>query len=228
MGRALSAGRHQPGLAPAPVSAQLDADPPLVTITVLPGSPIAGRWSENQIRLMAEAMRRLWSVPCDGMTAIDWRDPAYWRNLVAGSQRPVIGVEAVAYDLAVGWIDGPELESLLDGCQPQILGQGDPQPGNMLYDGISIRLVDFEDAGPSDVCWELANFVEHLGTRDTGLDRLADLVDHDDQRYRRCRALIASFWLFALLPDPTGSRPPRSAELHRQALRLSGLFDEPL
>lgn len=188
-----------------------------MTMTVLPGSPISGRWSENQIRLMAEAMRRLWSIPCDGMTAIETHGPIYWRDLAARSRRPRTGVEQEAYDLAVGWIDGSELEALLGGRQPQVLGQGDPQPGNMLYDGTSIRLVDFEDAWASDVCFELANFAEHFGTRDTRLDQLADLIDHDDQRYRWCRGLIASFWLFRLLPDPTGARPPRSAELHQQA-----------
>lgn len=162
------------------------------------------------------------------MPATEGHDPTYWRDLAAKSERPRSGAEQEAYDLAVGWIEGSELDALLDGHQVQILGQGDPQPGNMLFDGIALRLVDFEDAGASDVCFELANFTEHLGTRDTGLERLADLIDHDDQRYRRCRALIASYWLFGLLPDPTGARASRQAELHQQALRLLNLFIGPL
>jgi len=32
-----------PGLAPAPVSADLDADPPAITMTRLPGEPLAGQ-----------------------------------------------------------------------------------------------------------------------------------------------------------------------------------------
>lgn len=215
---------HQPGLAPTPVRATLDEEPPSVTMTVLPGRPITGRWTDVRVRLLSEAMRRLWSVPCAGMAAIDMHDPTYWRDLAARSPRPSTGVEQQAYDLAVSWIGGSELDAVLDGHQPPILGQGDPQPGNMLFDGLLIRLVDFEDAGASDVCFELANFAEHLGTRAAGLDRLADLVDHDQRRYRSCRRLIASFWLFRLLPDPTGARPPRPEELHQQAQRLIALL----
>lgn len=158
------------------------------------------------------------------MSAIDMHKSTYWRDLAARSQRPPSGIERQAYDLAAPWIGGSGLDALLDGEQTQILGQGDPQPGNMLYDGQVIRLVDFEDAGASDVSFELANFGEHLGTREAGLDRLADLIDHDQERYRSCRQLIAAFWLFTLLPDPTGARPPRSVELQQQALRLIGLF----
>lgn len=216
---------HQPGLAPRPVTARLDAQPPSLTMTVLPGSPIVGRWTTEQVELLAETMSRLWAVPCHGMPVSEGLHPAYWRDLAAVSPRPSGGAEQEAYDWAVGWIDGPELDALLDGNHEQILGQGDPQPGNMLYDGTALRLVDFEDAGASDVCFELANFAEHLGARDAGLARLADLIEHDDRRYRKCRALIASYWLFRLLPDPAGLRTPRPSELHQQALRLIDLVN---
>lgn len=217
---------HQPGLGPDPITADLDGQPPSITMTVVPGHTIDGRWTEHQLGLLADAMRRLWSAPSDGLPAIDLHEPQYWRGLVAGSVRPQPGAEQDAYDLAGKWINSPELESLLDGRQPQVLGQGDPQPGNMLYDGVAIRLVDFEDSGASDVCFELANFAEHLGTRDTGLHRLADFIDHDSERYRLCRRLIAAWWLFRLLPDPTGRRPARPVDLHNQATRLVGLFNE--
>lgn len=216
---------HQPGLAPEPITAELDEEPPSITMTVLPGSPIIGYWTNDQIDLLADAVQRLWHLPCDRLAPIDMHDPQYWRDLAARSLRPTSGVAQRAFDLAVEWIVGSDLNALLDGRTPQILGQGDPQPGNMLYDGKAIRLIDFEDTGTSDVCFELANFAEHLGTRDTGLDRLADLVDHDHRRYHLYRRLIASFWLFRLLPDPTGTRPPRTAELHDQAVRLIDLLD---
>jgi len=43
---------------------------------------------------------------------------------------------------------------------------------NYLWDGHRIRIVDFEDAGRSDVAYELASLVEHLSARDTEWDRL--------------------------------------------------------
>lgn len=215
---------YQPGLAPQPISADLEATPPSITMTVLPGRPITGIWSGDQLGLLGDAMRSLWSTPCDGLEPIDVHHPGYWRALAGSSVRPPLGAERQAYDLAAAWIDSPDLDALLDSSQLRILGQGDPQPGNMIYDGVRIRLVDFEDAGASDPDFELANFAEHLGTRGTGLDQLVAHFEVDERRYQFCRRLLASFWLFTLLPDPEGIRPPRTAELHDQALRLIDLF----
>lgn len=213
-----------PGLAPAPVSALLEARPPSITMTVVPGEPITGPWTDRQIRLLAEALRSLWSVPSEGFIAIDMHEAAYWRRRASRAVGPLNDVEQEAYEVAAEWIAHPDLDLLLDGRQPRILGHGDPQPGNLLYDGSSIRLVDFEDAGVSDVCFELANFAEHLGARDTGLDRVADLIEHDENRYLQCRRLLASFWLFRLLPRPDGSRRVRTVTAAEQATRLLDLF----
>lgn len=213
-----------PGLGPAPVSALLAARPPSITMTLIPGQPIIGPWTDHQLQLLASALRRLWTVPSDGLGAIDMHQPAYWRRRAAKAVRPPAGGERAAYDIAVEWIDHPDLDVLLDGEQRQILGQGDPQPGNLLYDGESIRLVDFEDAGASDVCFELANFAEHLGTRGTGLDRVADLIDHDANRYLQCRRLLASFWLFRLLSNADGTRRMRTVGASEQAARVVELF----
>lgn len=215
---------QQPGLAPRPIRALLDERPPSVTMTVIPGEPITGSWSCDQVELAATTLRRLWTVPGDGLATIDMHNPAYWRTMAAKAAPPNGGIEQQAYDLAVTWIAGYGLDALLDGQHEQVLGQGDPQPGNLLYDGTSIRLVDFEDAGASDVSFELANFAEHLGTRGTGLARVADLIHHNRTRYRQCRRLLASFWLFRMLPDPTGVRGKRTVTLHDQASRLISLF----
>ncbi|GAB3926990.1 hypothetical protein GCM10027613_42030 [Microlunatus endophyticus] len=214
---------RRPGLAPEPVRADLEAEPPSITMTAIPGAAISGRWSDEQVRLLAEAMNRLWSTPYDGLPPLDMYQPGYWRDLVAGSDRPTSGIAMQAYDIATGWVAGPDVARLLDG-RFDVLGHGDPQPGNLLYDGEQIRLVDFEDAGAGDLCFELANLAEHLGTRLAGLDRVVGLVDHDPRRYLLFRRLLAVFWLIKLLPDPTGVRPPRTAELRDQSLRLLDLF----
>lgn len=214
---------HRPGLAPAPVRANLDAEPPWITLTVIPGEPITGRWSDHQIQLLADAMRLLWSTPADGLPPLGMYETGYWRRLLEKAVRPMAGIEQEAYDLAARWIAGPELDALLAGPL-QVLGHGDPQFGNLLYDGERIRLVDFEDGGAGDLCFELANFAEHLGAREAGLDRMAGLIQHDVDRYRLFRRLLAIFWLTRLLPDPAGIRPPRSTELRDQALRVIDLF----
>lgn len=214
-----------PGPAPAPVGALLDARPPSITMTMIPGQPIAGRWTDHQISLLADVLRRLWQVSSDGLPPIDMHQPDYWRQLAAGATPPVSGIVRDAYELVVDWLGGAELDAVLAGAHRQILGQGDPQPGNLLWDGEAIRLVDFEDSGASDVCFDLANFAEHIGTRGTGLHHVAELIQHDSWRYRRCRRLLASFWFFRMLPDLTGARRSRTVTLHDQAVRLVGLFD---
>lgn len=212
-----------PGLAPQPVAEGLDQEPPWITMTVLPGHPISGHWTEDQLDLLAEAIQRLWQTSAEGLDSIGVHEPGYWRGLAAASIRPNDGPERIAYDRVVEWIGSADLEALLDGSAAQVLGQGDPQVGNMLFDGRRIRLVDFEDAGASDLCFELANFAEHLGNRGTGLERLADRFPVDPARLAGCRRLLAAFWFFQLLPVRAG----RPAEFAEQTRRLLDLLAEP-
>lgn len=60
--------RFAPGLAPAPVSADLDIDSPVITMSWLPGTELAAApVTPSQARALAEAMERLWrSVPSAG------------------------------------------------------------------------------------------------------------------------------------------------------------------
>lgn len=213
---------HRPGLAPEPVRADLEGTPPSITMTVVPGRPIAGRWTDDQVDLLAEAMTRLWSVPTE-LDSIGVHAPDYWRRLVATSIRPSGGTEQKVYDLASAWINGPALDDLLDGSAPQVFGQGDPQTGNLLLDHNRIRLVDFEDARASDACFELANFAEHLGNRDAGLDRLAERFPINPVRLRLCRRLLAIFWFLRLLPV----RAERAEDFTGQTHRLLELFAGP-
>ena len=212
--------RSEPGLAPRPVRADLDGDPPSITMTALPGEMVDGIWGDHQLDALAEAMDRLWSLPADGHPSIDLHDAGYWRELAATTPRPSGEPELQAYDDTRAWIDGADLDQLL-GKRPQILGQGDPQAGNLLHDGVRIRLIDFEDAGASDRCFELANVAEHLGNRGRGLERLADRFDVDQERLRLGRRLLASFWFFRLLPV----RDERQHDFADQTRRLLTLLD---
>jgi len=51
-----------------------------------------------------------------------------------------------------------------------LLGHGDPNLAKYLPDGTGVRIVDFEDCGPSYRAFELALLVEHISAwPDTGL-----------------------------------------------------------
>jgi thiamine kinase-like enzyme len=100
------------------------------------------------------------------------------------------------------------------------LGISDLNPANILWDGETCRLVDFEDGGLTDPAYELADHVEHLGSRLHGVydDRaLADAVGLDaDGRARMdaYRPLWAAFWLAMLVPGSASwhRNPPGTTE----------------
>jgi len=101
--------RHAPDLVARPLATDLDADPPTVTITVVPGEPLHGVSTATQLDALAAAIGELWRVHSDGVTAVDPRtdDLDFARRLTAGP-RPAGGLSAAAYDAALAWWDGPD------------------------------------------------------------------------------------------------------------------------
>jgi thiamine kinase-like enzyme len=85
-----------------------------------------------------------------------------------------------------------------------VLGHGDADLTNFLWDGELVRIVDFEGAGISDRAFELAMLVEHVSAwRDGGLDgdRFIDdfgLSVSEQARLADWRRLAALFWLLRL------------------------------
>lgn len=79
--------RLAPGLAPAPVSADLDSDFPVVTMSLLPGAELsAAPVTPAQARALAEALERLWrSVPSVGreLPAVTPNPVAFARQVTA-------------------------------------------------------------------------------------------------------------------------------------------------
>ena len=74
--------RHSPGLAPRPLTADLAADPPTVTMSRLPGEPLGGRpLTRAELAAVAGAMDRLHSaVPVDEAPAGPVARPSAPRN----------------------------------------------------------------------------------------------------------------------------------------------------
>jgi thiamine kinase-like enzyme len=192
-------------------------------MTLLPGAPLRGSWPDRRVDRLADAMRELWSVPVADLSPIDMHATDYWADLFARTSPPEPGPLLLAYELVGKWLHSDMVAALLGSADLNVLGQGDPQVGNMLYDQRAdrFRLVDFEDAGPSEPAFELANFAEHLGTRDTGLDRLVDRFSVDQDRFDGYRRLQAGFWFLHLLPR-RAERADDVAELADRIGRLLG------
>ncbi len=133
-----------------------------------------------------------------------------------------------AVDAALAWLASSD--SL---PEPQLvaLGISDLNPANILWDGETCRLVDFEDGGLTDPAYELADHVEHIAGRLSGVfdrDALIDAVGlaaEERERMRAYRPLWAAFWLAMLLPGNGGFRrnPPGTTEA--QATHLLALLD---
>jgi phosphotransferase family enzyme len=102
------------------------------------------------------------------------------------------------------WFSSGALDRL-DGGDP-VLGQGDSNLANFWWDGAEVQIVDFEDSGPSDRAFELADLVKHISAwSDAGLhaDVLLgsfDLTAAERVRVREYHRLFALFWLMMLPP----------------------------
>jgi aminoglycoside phosphotransferase (APT) family kinase protein len=217
--------RHAPELVPQPVSADLQASAPSITMTVLPGVPLKGTVSARQLDALVVAIKQLWAVPREGLpAACSWRSSLPFARRLTDGPRPAEPVTAAAYDAAVAWWDGPDPALLQTPPSVSVLGHGDANLANYLWDGHRIRIVDFEDAAISDPATELAILVEHLSARHLDADGFCTRFDVDRVRLRAGRRLWAMFWLRLLLPGgPAEARNP-SGTADTQARRLLDLL----
>jgi aminoglycoside phosphotransferase (APT) family kinase protein len=210
-----------PGLAPAPVSADLDADPPAITMTRLPGQPLAGQPITGQhLDALAATLDNLHScVPSGALARVR---PHQWLagGLVSRLRSRTVGIRhrpdadpvvLTAFRAAADWLDhvaepgGPAEPS---GPAISVFGQGDGYLGNFLWDGSRLRVVDFEDSGRSDRAFELACVTEHIGMwQEAGIDA-GDVLGRfcltaaESARVLFFRRGFAVFWLHLVHERP--------------------------
>jgi Ser/Thr protein kinase RdoA (MazF antagonist) len=238
--RALSLlAEYAPGPAPEPLSAILDTEPPVIPMSWLPGKQLGGvPLSVAQVHALAQALDRLWrSVPPErlqGSGAIAVNSAALtWQVRGALAASGALGDDPLvrrARAAAAGWLDSGMLDARNRAEAGLVLGQGDPNLANFLWDGDQVRLVDFEDSGPSDRSFELAILVEHISAwlsgsldADAFLD-LFGLTTAEQARLREFRRLTALFWLLRLRPGSKASSRNPPGTLRRQADRLLTLL----
>ncbi|GAA1737989.1 aminoglycoside phosphotransferase family protein [Microbacterium paludicola] len=238
--RCLSAiHEHARGVAPRPLRREMWGSRPVVVTERLPGDPLGDRpLSAEQTVALGRALSRLYAIPVDAIAAAaiterrygpstlpqllsQWPDEPY--DLSQCRERAEV---AIGVDTARAWLeDSPALP------EPRLVGLGisDLNPANILWDGESCRLVDFEDGGLTDPSYDLADHVEHIAGRLSGVfdaDRLADAVGlspEDRARMQAYRPLWAIFWLVMLLPGNGAFRrnPPGTTEVQaRHLMRL--------
>jgi aminoglycoside phosphotransferase (APT) family kinase protein len=193
-----------------------------------------------QTASLGQALRRVHDVPLEAINdagvgerqagpmtgpqaVAEWLSEPYD---LAGCRDPALVSEAV--DAAARWLATP---ASLPEPRLVALGIADLNPANVLWDGTTCRLVDFEDGGLTDPAYDLADHVEHLAGRLTGVFDLGALVqavglsEEEQLRLHAYRPLWAAFWMVMLLPGNQGFRrnPPGTTEA--QASHLMALLD---
>ncbi|WP_432939282.1 phosphotransferase family protein [Kribbella sp. CA-253562] len=210
--RAISAARPQ--LVPVPIRFTPPTPYPSIIMSRLPGTPLAGCLSPEELEALHVALTDLWSIPPTDVEPLD-RAAFFERIRSSISSWDGAGIIAEAHQAATEWLAAPT-----DLAQPAhpVIGHGDPNLANYLWDGQQVRIIDFEDAGRSDLALELATLVEHIASRATDWTTFVDRFTVDPDRFRSARRLHAIFWLALLRPgSPAAHRnPPGTGELQAE------------
>jgi Ser/Thr protein kinase RdoA (MazF antagonist) len=175
------AGRA-PGLAARPLRRTVEAGRPVVVMSRLPGMPLGDRpLSPPQVMAVADALTELHrAVPAAELHQVPrriWHPAEAVETLRAwaAEQPPNLqGDVRHAFMVGAEWIHSAEACTVACGGGRQVLGQGDGNIANFLWDGERCRLVDFEDCGLSDQAFEIADLVEHLSVWLRGARRPQD------------------------------------------------------
>jgi aminoglycoside phosphotransferase (APT) family kinase protein len=222
---------HARGVAPAPLRRETDPDgTPVVVMTRLPGDALGDApLTTIQTDALGRALRRAYDVPVAAAREAGVTERIYGPGTLPGTVTEWLGdsydlaqcrdpdLVRRAVDTALTWLAEPEA---LPEPRLSALGISDRKPANLLWDGHTCRLVDFEDSGLSDPAYELADSLEHIAGRLAGFLDPEALVDAvglspgERERVRAYRPLWASFWLAMLLPGNGGFRrnPPGTTE----------------
>jgi Ser/Thr protein kinase RdoA (MazF antagonist) len=231
---------HAPGLAPRPLRRE-DGETPVIVMERIPGEPLAPRpLTTLQTQALGASLRRLYDVPVEVV-----REAGIGPRRYGTAEHAQVMVEWLADDHDLGECLDPVLvgEAVevarayvaappVPASRLTALGIADLNPANVLWDGRTVRLVDFEDGGLSDPAYELADHVEHLGSRLPGVydvQALPVAVGLDDEARERMaayRPLWAAFWLAMLLPGNGGWRRNPRGTTEGQARHFLALVDE--
>jgi Ser/Thr protein kinase RdoA (MazF antagonist) len=226
------------------VQADLDAEPPVVAMSRLPGTALGTRpLGAGEIAAVAASIGRLHRaiprrvlgavepMPFGPMTAV-----ARVRAMARETGVPEDPAARCAWRRASAWLERGEVERAAAGDRiavygrTTVFGHGDANLANYLHDGHTVRLVDFEDSGRSERAWELAIFTEHLSVHgDGGVPAEVALGYFETGTTERVgirayRRLLATFWLMMLLPGGPSHRRNPPGTLQRQASRLLELL----
>ena len=169
--------RHQANSAPAPLWADPHPAQPAIGMTLLPGRPFPETGDRREpLRALAAVQRQYAELPLPReLGTLERIDSApHYIHRITGIWAPVItshARDALTRDLLhilSRWEDGGDAAILAEPAR-RIFSRGDSNVLNWLWDGTSIRVVDFEFAGYSDLAFDCADLTEHISSRQAGI-----------------------------------------------------------
>jgi aminoglycoside phosphotransferase (APT) family kinase protein len=223
---------HAPGFAPEPIS--FSAEPPTITMSRLPGRELGGSLSAPELSALRVAIERLHSVPANAIPA-EWADdPAVYvdhgRSAFPATVDNVDDVVAAAFRAGHSWFSSRDPVELISGEAPPVLARLDYNLANFLYDGNSVRMLDFENACMADRGIDLALTTEHIsgrGTPDSAWQTLVesfDLLPVERRHFAAVKRVEALMWLRLLLPGGGAEKRNPPGTLRKQAERVLALL----
>jgi hypothetical protein len=159
---------HAPGLAPVPLHREVRDGVPVLVMSRLPGAELGDApLTATQTEALAAATRRLYDVPATALADLPERrwGPTSWLAHLrtwGGAPRDVPDEAAAAVDVARGWLADPARDARVAVNPDPVFGLADGNVANVLFDGTTCRLVDFENCGVRDPAYEVADQSAHV------------------------------------------------------------------
>jgi thiamine kinase-like enzyme len=119
-------------------------------------------------------------------------------------------IEANIRRLWERWFDGDQGD-LLRSLKPDVVGRGDPNLANCLWNGSNMAFVDFEYGGRANRVVEMANLLEHPQSLATDEGSWADFLgmwgfDDAERRALHCARIVMGFYWTSRFTDRPAER----------------------
>ncbi|MGH3875260.1 MAG: phosphotransferase family protein [Pseudonocardiaceae bacterium] len=203
---------HGADYAPTPLWIDEASDQPAIGMSLLPGHPLPDVEDTTvALKSLAEITRALQEIPLseplaswDRIDSVEHyltRLTELWpQQLADHTDDPLTGDMLT---LLSRWHDSGDAHTLARPAHP-VFSRGDSNLLNWLHDGHTLRCVDFEFSGRSDVAFDAADQIEHISSRaipdHTWHQLEANLgVDHHNRpRFHAAQRTCALRWLAVL------------------------------
>ncbi|QVJ03510.1 phosphotransferase (plasmid) [Nocardiopsis eucommiae] len=231
---------YAPGLAASPLRFAADSGSPMVVMSRLNGVPLRGGVVDSlKVVEVARAVHELHTAvpehvlnslpPSSWNPAVAVSKARRWRAEEVGSDDRWGRTVARAFGVGTGWVEEHRLDAVVEADVEPVFGMADGNLANYLWDGSRVRLVDFEDSGRSDRCFEIAELVEHPSvwvdsrTDVPALLACMRLSHAEEKRFLVLRRVLAFLWLIMMLPGREGHRRNPPGALESQARHVLSL-----